>query len=305
MEGNIRMKSVSCVIVTYNRLNLLKECIDAILNQTVKIHDIIVIDNCSTDETETYLTPISQTIDELHYYRLKKNLGGAGGFNYGLKKAYQTGNDFIWIMDDDTIPQTNALEKLLDVKEKNGFLCSNVKWTDNSPCLMNIPQTHELLWLEKAEKALVRVNYASFVSLFIRTDVIEKVGYPITDFFIWGDDVEFTYRVSKLYPCFFVADSIVIHKMKTNSLVDILSENGDRINRYYFNFRNSMYTNKKLGSKKYIRYIFSIFYLLIKVIMVKNNNKFKKLKVILKGFFKGLTFNPQIEMPSAKNPKNN
>ena len=49
------MKRIACVIVTYNRLDLLKECVDACLNQTVKFSDIIIVNNASTDGTSKYL----------------------------------------------------------------------------------------------------------------------------------------------------------------------------------------------------------------------------------------------------------
>ena len=46
---------VNCVVVTYNRLALLRECLAAIEKQTYPIHKVIVIDNCSTDGTEDFL----------------------------------------------------------------------------------------------------------------------------------------------------------------------------------------------------------------------------------------------------------
>src|ERR1700693_3664837 len=99
---------VCAVVVTHDRLLLLQECIQAIQEQTHKVCEIIVVDNGSSDGTAEWLagqqklTVISQA-----------NLGGAGGFNAGIRKAHDRGADWIWCLDDDTIPQADCLEKLL------------------------------------------------------------------------------------------------------------------------------------------------------------------------------------------------
>ena len=105
-------KSVDCVVVTYNRLSLLKECIQAVKNQTYPIEHFFVIDNCSTDETWKYLQSIKN--EKIFPIRLHKNMGGAGGFNIGLKTFIkQSISNYVWIMDDDTIPSTTALEYIM------------------------------------------------------------------------------------------------------------------------------------------------------------------------------------------------
>ena len=106
-------KSVDCVVVTYNRLDLLKECIQAIEKQTHSVEHFFIIDNCSTDNTWEYLQSIkSEKLIPIH---LDKNLGGAGGFNAGLKTFInKSKSDYVWIMDDDTIPTSTALEKLIN-----------------------------------------------------------------------------------------------------------------------------------------------------------------------------------------------
>ena len=102
---------INCVIVTYNRVELLKENLDAVMSQTYPLHKIFVINNHSTDSTEEYLTRFSDN-PQIIACNLEENIGGAGGFSYGLKKAVQEGCDYVWMMDDDTIPSASALEKL-------------------------------------------------------------------------------------------------------------------------------------------------------------------------------------------------
>ena len=101
---------VNCVIVTYNRLALLKECLAAIEKQTYPIHKVIVIDNCSTDGTEEYLKAYAVR-PQFQIIRTEQNIGGAGGFSLGVKTSVLGGGDYTWMMDDDTIPSQSTLDR--------------------------------------------------------------------------------------------------------------------------------------------------------------------------------------------------
>lgn len=293
---------VDGVIVTYNRLSLLKECLTALLDQEYPLNKIYVINNNSTDETASYLRKISKKYPTIIPVNLKKNVGGAGGFNVGLKFFMKKSNaDYAWIMDDDTIPSKSALSNLInkisDISNL-GFLCSNVKWKDNTAAQMNVPQTEEN-WNEKADLGLIKVKSASFVSILFPREVIKKVGYPITDFFIWGDDVEFTSRITKLgFEGYLSNDSIVEHKIKSNIATDIVLEKDiNRVKRYYYANRNYIYTNRKLGSKKELfkAYISKGIFEPIKILKNAEDHKFYRLKVSFKGTIKGMTFHPKVE----------
>ena len=131
---------IAAVVVTYNRYSLLTECINALKCQTYSLFDILIIDNASTDGTGEKL---KEFVDQgsIQYFNTGSNIGGAGGFNYGIRTAYELGYDYFWLMDDDTIPSETALEQLLKAKkilcDDFGFLCSNVLWTDGSVHLQN------------------------------------------------------------------------------------------------------------------------------------------------------------------------
>lgn len=291
-------KKVGCVIVTYNRVDLLKQCIEAVLKQDYPLDKIIIIDNCSTDDTKEYLDRIEG--NNIICYRLEKNLGGAGGFNFGIKEAIKFDLQYLWIMDDDTIVESNSLSCMINNEKlgqigKWGFLSSNVLWTDNKPCIMNIPQK-ALIWNEFICDGFTKISSSSFVSLLIPVEVIKEVGLPIKDFFIWGDDLEYTLRISNnLLPGYLVHDSKVIHKMNSNKTIDIVKDSIDRIDRYYYNYRNTTYIYRKMGIKKSIVNFMIIINSIKNVVIYSRKNKMKKIKIILKGFFAGLFFNPIVE----------
>ena len=102
---------VTAVVVTWNRKALLLECLDCLRRQTARA-DVLVVDNASTDGTGEALKPLIQA-GEIAYVNTGKNLGGAGGFQLGVKAAVEAGYDCVWIMDDDSMPTPTALEALL------------------------------------------------------------------------------------------------------------------------------------------------------------------------------------------------
>jgi GT2 family glycosyltransferase len=202
------------------------------------------------------------------------------------------------MMDNDTIPCKTALEKLMvhmnDPDKNPGFLSSVVKWIDGRPCLMNIPTVGDF-WPEYLSEKLVRLKSASFVSLFIPRNSIDQVGYPIKEFFIWGDDVEFTNRITQKRSGYLVTDSVVIHKMGKNETTDIIKDDPKRINRYFYDFRNSIYIAKKSGGRQLLKIYVRLLTILFKILIKQNDFKMKKINILLKGMIAGIFFNPKIE----------
>lgn len=294
-------KEVAVVLVTFNRLALLKQSISKILEQTTPVEKIFIINNKSTDGTEAYLK-LYEDDDRFKIINLKENVGGAGGFSAGLKEAYSYGPyDFYWIMDDDTFPESDSLTNLLTVKTQAGVLASNVLWRDTDEVsIMNIPNPGNK-WTAKSLDDLYRISSSSFVSMLISNKAIEICGLPIKEFFIWGDDYEYSNRIIKKLDGYFVPKSIVRHQSKTNTGVDIINEpNKGRINRYFYTERNGLYIAKRDGLKATIKNELSFLSLIIKICIRKSNFKLKKLKTIIKGHFAGWFFNPKVEQVTQK-----
>ena len=302
------MNEIVSIVVTYNRKELLIECLEALKRSSVKT-DILVVDNASTDGTQD---AIKSYVDgsRIFYLNTEKNIGGAGGFNYGLKKAFNMGYKYFWLMDDDTIVREDSLNEILNAKniigENFGFLSSLAEWTDGALCKMN----HHYIspkWNESKnmlKHGLAQIEIATFVSFFTKRDVLTEVGYPIKDFFIWGDDTEFSLRISKKFPCYLVSKSVVLHKMKDNQGSANFESFTDetRINRMFFAFRNGCYTKKTLGYKKTIKYLLTGLRILKRVWLGGNKYKIKKTAIIIKGYVTGLMFfKPVVERPETSN----
>ena len=289
--------TVAAIVVTYNRRELLAECIDALSAQTYTNLKIYVIDNASTDGTREY---IKKYIDNgfIIYINTGKNLGGAGGFNYGIKAAGNEEYDFLWIMDDDTVPNADALEKLVDAYKINkeiGYLSSKALWKDESLCVMNKQRDLSLHTIKDFSENVIPSAAATFVSLFVPLSVVKDVGLPIKDFFIWGDDLEYTRRISLKYKCYVITNSIVIHKMANNDNGSIEVTSEDRIDRYKYAYRNEVYLYRREGIKGWCHIILRTPLHVLRVLIKSKTKKCKRISVIISSTLRGIRFNPDIE----------
>jgi GT2 family glycosyltransferase len=300
------MSKIIAIVVTYNRKQLLLENINALLKQNYKNFDILIVDNASTDGTKE---EISEFINDgkIKYINTGKNLGGAGGFSFGINEALVNNYDFAWLMDDDTIPAENALKSLINksklIDNKFSFLGSLVKWTDGTLCIMNIQRLLKKWapYYDKLQYKLVPISSSSFVSMFINLKVAKKVGLPFSKFFIYGDDWEYSERLRTIEPGYLDCDSIVIHKMSSNQGTDVVNIDLNRVSRYYYNYRNLFYIYKHYyGFVGVIKYILIFILTFFKIIFKAKDNRLKRIWYTTKGFFVGIFFNPKVEYANSK-----
>jgi len=175
----------------------------------------------------------------LHYIYKSENDGGSGGYYEGIKRAYKDNFDWIWIMDDDSEPTKDCLEKLFNATIGNnlsfvgplvyGTHKSSFEYYHNKRITNQYFRFHEdnaNNWLEAEtkeypSKLYFPINACGFVGPLVNVKIGRKTGLPRKDFFILLDDTEFTYRLSKHAPGLLVKDAIIRHK----DIVDF-EENG-------------------------------------------------------------------------------
>ncbi len=292
---------VCAVVVTYNRKEKLKKCIECILNQEKASCDILIVNNASTDGTEEMIIE-SYAIPKVHYFNTGENLGGAGGFEFGVKEAVLKGYEYVWIMDDDTWPNKDALEELLNAGKKLndewGFLSSVAYWTDGSICRMNIQKKNIFKHIGKKEysRDTSEIKMCSFVSLLVKSSIVIELGLPIGDYFIWTDDYEFTGRISKRYPCFMVTKSKVTHAMNEHMRVNFARDDESRIERYKYIYRNDVHCYRQYGIGGWLYIFLKDIYTIIDVLLHSRSKKIKKISTIVAGLLKGIKYNPAIKM---------
>ena len=290
-------RTVAAVVVTYNRQAMLMECLRHLRAQSWPNLTIWVVDNASTDGTREAMTPLAERGD-LRYVRLPENLGGAGGFQEGVKRAVEDGCDYVWLMDDDCMPRPDALEMLMRVAEKRagfGFLSSRALWTDGGPCRMNLQRDLNMKNLTVRAGECLPCGAATFVSLLVPSRVVRDVGLPIGAFFIWADDLEYTRRISRKYPCWAVGDSVVEHRCPTNNGGNIATDTEDRIDRYRCAYRNEVYLYRREGLRGWLHLAARTVVHVARVLLKSRSAKGLRIRVILGSTVRGLTFRPEIE----------
>ena len=285
---------VSAVVVTYNRKHLLEECLTAIAGQSYPVEKIILIDNASTDGTFEYVHETEWYKNGLIEYRLmEKNTGGAGGFCEGVKASLEGDSDWVWLMDDDTIPSSTALDELFKAKErvnaKVSFLASRVHGINGEP--MNMPTL-----ADSNDNEFTKIEDATFVSVLINMEAVKKCGLPYPEFFIWGDDTEYTMRLIKNYgPAYMIETSEVLHKRASSKNLSIKEEeNENRIGMYYYFFRNILADRKLYPTKRsYGRFLLGAIRTSVTSLFTKNG--LKKSVTIYKGIFSSFSFTKRVK----------
>lgn len=289
---------VIAVVVTHNRLAKVKLCIEAVLQQTFAVSRILLVDTNSDDGTVAYIRKLSSENNKIEGICVERNIGGAGGFHLGIRYAVTRYGGDVWLMDDDVIPAQDALEQLIHagrmLGNTFGFLVSRAKWTDGSDCKMNQPLPDNRAG-SGTEGTILPVVKATFVSMLIQAKVVRRAGLPIKDFFIWGDDQEYSYRIHLLYPCYLVKASEVIHCMEKNISSDIAIDSADRIWRYRYMYRNELYIARNKGLLSVLYYLYRMIRDLFRIGIWGRDDRIKRMKAVLCGVMDGVAFYPAVE----------
>lgn len=182
---------IACFILTFNRLHLLKKCVEGVRNQSYTNFDFYVVDNASTDGTAMWL---SQQ-EDIQKINISKNDGMANGFSVGMQELYDKGYDWIWMMDDDGVADKRQLEELLNKTFK-----SNLYFTNALVCDINNPD--KLAFgakkrIDAQQKELILGYINPFNGTFIHRRVIEEIGNIKREMYMYGCETEYQLRAIK------------------------------------------------------------------------------------------------------------
>jgi GT2 family glycosyltransferase len=295
--------SVTAVVVTYNRADKLPTVLDRLAAQNRPADRVLVIDNASTDDTPSVLKRYADR-PEIEVVRLDSNTGGAGGFATGMRLAYEGGADFAWIMDDDCYAEPDALAELLsglEAAEKQmdmrlPFACSVVQWIDGDVCEMNNPGT---TWdwgrLLVRDLPIILVEHCSFVSVLVPRWTMAQYGLPLSEYFIWFDDQEYTRRITASAPGIQCLRSRVVHDLPVNRGVNFADVNDKNLWKFAYGVRNeASYQWHHVDKAAALRFAQRV------QRGLKEGRVSRRLRVELaKKFVEGLRFDPKPEFPKT------
>jgi len=196
--------SIASVTVVYNGASLLPRQLKALKRQTRKLDEIIMVDNASSDDSVCLL---EADFPEVTILNQPKNIGVGGGFSVGLDyAATQRRHDWIWLLDQDSLPDDDSLEQLLKAIDSLGDQADSIAIL--APTCTNEKTKLDytgLVWLYGLRKPPVSARHQpiSFVDSVIssgtllRREAVENVGLPRSDFFMDFVDHEYCLRLRR------------------------------------------------------------------------------------------------------------
>jgi GT2 family glycosyltransferase len=259
---------IGVVIVTYNRRECLLKALKLYEEQSKLPSYILVINNNSTDDTEEILEEWKNNEKDFKKYvvNLKNNVGGSGGFHAGLKRGLELDADWIWVSDDDAYPEKNALQNIYNYIESQnnetinkissicGQVINNNKTDESHRKRIKIKFLKvDLIPVNKDEynKESFELELFSYVGSAISKRYLKQVGLPEKDYFIYYDDTEHSYRLSKKGKIICIPSVKVIHDVESR-----ISHEVDW--KKYYAIRNRLLFLKKHFNIKYFIYSYII-----------------------------------------------
>lgn len=246
---------IATVMVTYNRLECLKRAILTYEQQSYLPQYMIIVNNSSTDGTKEYLDEWEKKKCDIEkkVIHLSSNIGGSGGFYEGLKYAQTTKAQWYWIADDDAFLKEDAFERLAKFYFKNknvvkdtAALCSAVMEEQESNKISICHRRRNRVrfgcpkesvpFEEEYVAPYFEIDLFTFVGALINAEVSKKVGLPEREFFIYHDDIEYSYRVRKEGKILCIPDAIVYHNAASHE-----EEYGTTWRSYYMSRNWLMY----------------------------------------------------------------
>ena len=252
-------ETVAVVVVTFNRADLLARLLDGLAAQTRRPDAVIVVDNASSDHTRQVLE--ARTDLPLHVTWSEENLGGAGGFHLGVRAAYDTGWDRVWLIDDDVVPAAGCLEALMAVDEDclvavredlSGALVEKaaVEFDLRNPLAINPKRsTVDSTYADRTSMPdLVEVRNVAFEGFMARRSVVEEVGFPDPSFFIFYDDAEYAVRARRAgHRIWAVRDAVLVRQLDFNQQHDLSGWKG------FYMYRNLFVVHLRHGENVLVR----------------------------------------------------
>jgi len=194
-----REPRVVAVIVTRDRPALLRQCLDAVLGQARRPDAVVVVDNASQHATRALL----DEYPDVWRIQLPHNLGGAGGFQAGIRRGLEDGADWLWLMDDDGRPgRPDCLAGLLaTAAARHAELVGPLVIDTEEPHRLSFPVRIAGRTLFDVDAVVQHGPVPGFAHLFngalIGAGLFRRIGLPDPRFFIRGDEVEFLFRARR------------------------------------------------------------------------------------------------------------
>lgn len=218
-------KQVGIVILNWNGTEDTLECLGSLQQLNYTNYIVYVIDNGSSVPcTEAVKTSFPQ----VQVIELSENLGFAGGCNIGIRQALADGAEYVWLLNNDTVVDPNALTAMVEVAENDsrcGIVGSKILYYDK-PKVINHAGGRIHPWLGRSEHIgcgeidrgqfdkVRQVDYVTGCSLLAKKTMIESVGFMDEAYFLYWEESDWCIRAKqKGWQIKYAPRSVVYHKI--------------------------------------------------------------------------------------------
>lgn len=246
------MEKIISIIVTYNRLNMLKKILETYNEMEITPTEILIINNNSTDGTLEYLKDWKNKKEKFkkNVLTLKENIGGSGGFYTGMEYVLKNieNYDWVYLADDDAFPEKKLFEKFYKIKKEKqiGVICGSVINKETGE--IDLAHRRQIgkdkkevnSSKEDYQKEYFYLNLFSYVGVFISSKILQKAGNVEKDYFIYYDDTEHSLRINKLTKIICYPNLRIYHDIKK-----VKRDNNELDWRNYYFTRNKLIMKRK------------------------------------------------------------
>lgn len=252
---------ILAAVVTYNRKALLTRCLDHLEKQVLRPSDVLVVNNGSTDGTEAMLC--ERGIRCL----TQENVGSAGGWHRAIQCAIDEGFDAVWLMDDDGYPDRHALGALAGELRSDVAALSSLVVCEHQPDRLVFPlprlssggmpmifaRPRKLVLAAEVEAACASGLYPFahfFNGALIGREMLLRAGPINRDYFIFGDELDYLYRLMQLGPVYTVTKALHLHPdVSDRPLSDV---------KIYYYIKNTFVINQRYLDWVWVRHALTL-----------------------------------------------
>lgn len=210
------MKKVAVILVVYKSRDHLEELYSSLDKQSMKDFELFFIDNSPDDESLLYSKEIEKRFSfRINYFKTGANLGYAGGNNFGVKKAYEKGFPYFFVLNADLELDKDCLKELQQLCEarEDTAVAGPIIFLWNPDKQKNIIQSYGVKTNFKNQRKIklynkqvfdksripdeIRVDFVGGAAVMIKRAAYEKAGLFEEKYFMYNDELDFGYRIKK------------------------------------------------------------------------------------------------------------